>query len=35
VEQVAELTEETRFTMPENIAIWDPSNGAVIEILKK
>lgn len=32
VEQVAELSEETRFTMPENIDIWDPSNGAVITI---
>lgn len=33
VDQVAELTEETRFSMPENIDIWDPSNGAVITIL--
>lgn len=31
-EVVLELTEETRFTMPENIDLWNPSNGAVIEI---
>jgi hypothetical protein len=34
VDQVAELTEETRFTLPENINLWDPSNGAVVEIKK-
>lgn len=31
-EQVAPLTEETRFQMPENIDLWNPSNGALIEI---
>lgn len=31
-ESVLNLTEETRFQMPENIDIWNPSNGAVLEI---
>lgn len=32
VDQVESLSEETRFQMPNNIDLWNPSNGAVIEI---
>jgi hypothetical protein len=32
--QVGQLTEETRFSMPENIDLWSPRNGAVITIGK-
>jgi hypothetical protein len=32
VDQVSELTEETRFNMPENLDLWNPSNGAVVLI---
>jgi hypothetical protein len=31
---VESLTEENRFMMPANIDIWNPSNGAVIEIFQ-
>jgi acid phosphatase type 7 len=31
---VGQLTEETRFTMPDNIDLWNPSNGAVVIIGK-
>ena len=31
-ENVSSLTKETRFNMPENIDLWNPSNGAVIDI---
>jgi hypothetical protein len=34
VDQVGELTEENRFSMPENIDLWNPSNGSVVEIKK-
>jgi acid phosphatase type 7 len=33
-ELVGELSEERRFEMPENIDLWNPSNGAVVEIRK-
>jgi hypothetical protein len=33
--QVGELTEATRFEMPANIDIWNPSNGPVIEIFPR
>lgn len=32
VNEVEELTEETRFQMPEGIALWTPSNGALVTI---
>ena len=32
VDDVAELTEEERFTMPEGINLWTPSNGALVTI---
>jgi acid phosphatase type 7 len=32
---VGTLTEANRFDMPTNIAIWNPSNGSVIEILPR
>lgn len=32
VAEVADLTEETRFSMPEGIDLWSPSNGAVVTI---
>jgi hypothetical protein len=31
---VGQLTEETRFTMPDNIDLWNPSNGVVVIIGK-
>ena len=31
-ELVESLTEDTRFLMPENIDVWNPSNGPLIEI---
>ena len=34
-ETVSELTEATRFEIPANIDIWNPSNGPVIEILPR
>ena len=30
---VGDLTDATRFTMPANIDIWNPSNGDVITIM--
>jgi hypothetical protein len=35
VDEVAELTEETRFDLPEGIALWTPSNGALVTILPR
>lgn len=35
VDEVAELTEEERFTMPEGINLWTPSNGALVTILPR
>jgi hypothetical protein len=32
---VMELTEETRFSMPENINLWNPSNGNLVEIFQQ
>lgn len=32
VQEVAELTEATRFEMPVGIALWTPSNGALVTI---
>ncbi len=34
-ENVAELTEETRFSMPLNINLWNPSNGNLVEIFQQ
>jgi hypothetical protein len=34
-ELVDELTEETRFTMPNNINLWNPSNGSLVEIYQQ
>ena len=34
-EDVAELTEETRFSMPLNINLWNPSNGNLVEIFQQ
>ena len=30
--EVGELSNETVFDMPENIDIWNPTNGAVVKI---
>ncbi len=35
VEQVAYLTEDSLFTLPKGIEIWEPSNGSVVYIEKK
>ncbi len=35
VDDVAELTEEDRFMMPEGINLWTPSNGALVTILPR
>jgi len=35
VAEVTELSEETRFEIPEGIALWTPSNGAVVTILPR
>ena len=32
---VEELTEESRFKMPVGIALWTPSNGALVTISKR
>lgn len=32
---VEELTEETRFTLPKNINLWNPSNGNLVEIYQQ
>ena len=32
VEEVKELNENDRFSMPENIQLWTPSNGSLCEI---
>ena len=34
-EDVTELTEETRFSMPQNINLWNPSNGNLVEIFQQ
>jgi len=34
-EDVTELTEETRFSMPQNINLWNPSNGKLVEIFQQ
>ncbi len=34
VDEVAELTNENVFELPNNIDIWNPSNGSVVEIKK-
>ncbi len=34
-EEVDELTEETRFTLPKNINLWNPSNGNLVEIFQQ
>ena len=34
-EDVAELTEETRFSMPLNINLGNPSNGNLVEIFQQ
>jgi hypothetical protein len=33
--EVSELTEETRFNMPEKIKLWTPSNGSLVEIYQQ
>ena len=33
--EVSELTEETRFMMPEKIKLWTPSNGSLVEIYQQ
>ena len=33
--EVSELTEETRFYMPEKIKLWTPSNGSLVEIYQQ
>ncbi|MBM3453061.1 MAG: metallophosphoesterase family protein [Bacteroidetes bacterium] len=32
---VSELTEETRFSMPDKINLWTPSNGSLVEIYQQ
>jgi len=34
-EDVTELTEETRFSMPQNINLWNPTNGNLVEIFQQ
>lgn len=33
--EVSELTEETRFNMPEKIKLWTPTNGSLVEIYQQ
>ena len=33
--EVSELTEETRFNMPDKIRLWTPSNGSLVEIYQQ
>lgn len=33
-EDVAELKDETRFQIPTNLALWTPSNGAVVKVTR-
>jgi hypothetical protein len=35
VEEVEDLTDKNRFEMPENIKLWGPTNGTVVEIFKR